>query len=213
VLVRHRMTPHPTTVRPDSDPMAAQTLLRYGGFGRLPVVDQNGELVGIVTASDLALFFSRAPSPGVMKRQFRVDQVMKSPVLTVPPDFPLEEAARLMLQHKVGGLPVIEDGVLVGIITGSDIFAQLVDALGGDSDSLRVTVEVPDQPGQLARVAARLAELNCNICSVVSSRSAGKSAITMRLEGVERSEILQALRELEGISVSNVWQSDQGAFK
>jgi acetoin utilization protein AcuB len=213
VLVRHRMTPDPTTVRPDSDPMAAQTLLRYGGFGRLPVVDKDGELVGIVTASDLELFFSRAPSPGVLKRQFRVDQVMKSPVLTVPPDYPLEEAARLMLEQKVGGLPVVQDGHLVGIITGNDIFAQLVEALGGDTNSLRVTVQVPDRPGQLARVAARLAELNCNISSVVSSSSAGKSSITMRLEGAERSDIVQALKELEGITVSSVWQSDQGAFR
>jgi acetoin utilization protein AcuB len=207
------MTPNPTTVRPDSDPMAAQTLLRYGKFGRLPVVDQTGKLVGIVTASDLELFFSRAPSPGVLKRQFRVDQVMKSPVMTVPPDFPLEEAARLMLQHRVGGLPVIEDGVLVGIITGSDIFTQLVEALGGETHTLRVTVRVPDRPGQLARVATRLAELNCNICSVVSSRSEGQGTITMRLEGAERDDVVQALKELEGVTVLSVWQSDQGAFK
>jgi CBS domain-containing protein len=52
--------------------MAAQTLLRYGDFRRLPVVDKDGQLVGILTASDLDLFFSTAPSPGVVKRQFRV---------------------------------------------------------------------------------------------------------------------------------------------
>jgi acetoin utilization protein AcuB len=213
VFVRNRMTPNPTTVRPDSDPMAAQTLLRYGKFGRLPVVDQDGKLVGIVTASDLELFFSRAPSPGVLKRQFRVDQVMKSPVMTVSPDFPLEEAARLMLKHKVGGLPVVEDGDLVGIITVSDIFAQLVEAMGGETHTLRVTVRVPDRPGELARVATRLAQLNCNICSVVSSSIEGQTSITMRLEGAERDDIVQALKELEGVTVSGVWQSDQGAFK
>jgi acetoin utilization protein AcuB len=213
VLVRNRMTPNPTTVRPDSDPMAAQTLLRYGKFGRLPVVDQDGKLVGIVTASDLELFFSRAPSPGVLKRQFRVDQVMKSPVITVSPDYPLEEAARLMLKHKVGGLPVVEDGELVGIITVSDIFAQLVDAMGGETHTLRVTVRVPDQPGELARVATRLAQLNCNICSVVSSRFEGQSSITMRLEGAECDDIVHTLKELEGVTLASVWQSDQGAFK
>jgi len=213
VLVRNRMTPNPTTVRPDSDPMAAQTLLRYGKFGRLPVVDQDGKLVGIVTASDLELFFSRAPSPGVLKRQFRVDQVMKSPVMTVSPDYPLEEAARLMLKHKVGGLPVVEDGELVGIITVSDVFAQLVEAMGGETHTLRVTVRVPDRPGELARVATRLAQLNCNICSVVSSRFEGQSSITMRLEGAECDDIVQTLKELEGVTLAGVWQSDQGAFK
>ena len=213
MLVRNRMTPNPTTVRPDSDPMAAQTLLRYGKFGRLPVVDQDGKLVGIVTASDLELFFSRAPSPGVLKRQFRVDQVMKSPVMTVSPDYPLEEAARLMLKHKVGGLPVVEDGELVGIITVSDVFAQLVEAMGGETHTLRVTVRVPDRPGELARVATQLAQLNCNICSVVSSRFEGQSSITMRLEGAECDDIVQTLKELEGVTLAGVWQSDQGAFK
>jgi len=193
--------------------MAAQTLLRYGKFGRLPVVDQDGKLVGIVTASDLELFFSRAPSPGVLKRQFRVDQVMKSPVMTVSPDYPLEEAARLMLKHKVGGLPVVEDGELVGIITVSDVFAQLVEAMGGETHTLRVTVRVPDRPGELARVATRLAQLNCNICSVVSSRFEGQSSITMRLEGAECDDIVQTLKELEGVTLAGVWQSDQGAFK
>ena len=213
MLVRNRMTPNPTTVRPDSDPMAAQTLLRYGKFGRLPVVDQDGKLVGIVTASDLELFFSRAPSPGVLKRQFRVDQVMKSPVMTVSPDYPLEEAARLMLKHKVGGLPVVEDGELVGIITVSDVFAQLVEAMGGETHTLRVTVRVPDRPGELARVATQLAQLNCNICSVVSSRFEGQSSITMRLEGAECDDIVQTLKELEGVTLAGVWQSDHGAFK
>jgi ACT domain-containing protein len=76
-----------------------------------------------------------------------------------------------------------------------------------------VTVRVPDRPGQLARVATRLAELNCNICSVVSSRSEGQGTITMRLEGAERDDVVQALKELEGVTVLSVWQSDQGAFK
>jgi acetoin utilization protein AcuB len=147
VLVRDRMTPNPTTVRPDSDPMAAQTLMRYGNFRRLPVVDHEGKLIGIVTASDLDIFFSRAPSPGVVKRQYRVDQVMHRPVITVSPDYPLEEAAQLMLKNKIGSVPVVEGEKVVGIITESDIFAQLVEALGGDTASLRITVDVPDRPG------------------------------------------------------------------
>lgn len=207
MLVRDRMTPKPATVRPESDPMAAQTLMRYGRFGRLPVVDQDGKLVGIVTESDLELFFSTAPSPGIIKRQYRVDQVMKSPVLTVSPDFPLEEAAGMMLQHKVGGLPVVEDDQVVGIITVSDIFIQFVEALGGDTASLRITVEVPDRPGQLARVAACVAALGCNISSVVSARAQGKTLLTMRLEDADCDAITQAIEELDGIELIHTWQS------
>lgn len=206
MLVRDRMTPNPSTVRPESDPLAAQTLLRYGKFGRLPVVDAAGKLVGIITTSDLNLFFSTAPSPGVVKRQFRVDQMMKSPVITVPPDYPLEEAALLMLQHRIGGLPVVENEKVVGIISQSDILAQLVEALGGDTLSLRVTIQVPDRPGQIARVSTLLAELNCNISSVVSARLQERLNLTMRLQGVDRARIEQATDELEEIELLHVWE-------
>jgi len=203
------MTPNPTTVRPESDPMAAQTLLRYGRFGRLPVIDENGKLVGIITASDLELFFSTAPSPGVVKRQFRVDQVMTSPAHTVSPDYPLEEAARLMMRHKIGGLPVVDDEKVVGIITESDIISQLVETLGGDSPSLRVTVQVPDRPGQLARVTGRMAALNCNICSMLLARMGDRGSLTMRLQGADRETVIQAIQELDEIELTHVWESGQ----
>jgi acetoin utilization protein AcuB len=209
MLVRDRMTANPTTVRPGSDPMAAQTLLRYAKFGRLPVVDENGQLVGIVTASDLELFFSTAPSPGVVKRQFRVDQVMTTPVVTVSPDYPLEEAAQLMLKHNISGLPVVEEGRLVGIITKSDIFAQLVEALGGETSSLRITVQVPDRPGQLARVASQIAALNCNICSLLTARAGDRVSLTMRLQGADREAIVQAIQDLPKIEVVHVWENPQ----
>jgi acetoin utilization protein AcuB len=205
------MTVHPATVRPESDPMAARTLLRYGGFRRLPVVDASGKLVGIVTANDLELFFSTAPSPGVVKRQFRVDQVMKSPVITVSPDYPLEEAARLMLRHKIGGLPVVENGEVVGIITASDIFAQIVEALGGDKPSLRITVEVPDRPGQLARVATKIAALDCNICSVLSAQAGNRVRLTMRLQGAQREALIEGIRGLDEIELVHVWESGSPA--
>lgn len=206
MLVRDRMTPNPTTVRPDSDPMAAQTILRYGKFGRLPVVDANGTLVGIITASDLDLFLSSAPSPGVVKRQFRVDQVMRSPVHTVSPEYPLEEAAQMMLLHKVGGLPVVKDDRVVGIITESDILAQLVEALGGDTESLRITVQVPDRPGQLARVATRIAALNINICSVLSARSGDRINLTMRLQGADYDTIAQLIQQLDETELVSSWE-------
>jgi acetoin utilization protein AcuB len=189
--------------------MAAQPLLRYGHFGRLPVVDEYGKLVGIITASDLELFFSTAPSPGVVKRQFRVDQVMASPVHTVSPDYPLEEAARLMMRHKIGGLPVVEGEKVVGIITKSDIISQLVEALGGDSPSLRVTVQVPDRPGQLARVAGQMAALNYNIGSMLLARMGDWGSLTMRLQGADRQTVIQAIQELDEIELLHVWESDQ----
>ena len=209
MLVRDRMTPNPTTVRPNSDPMAAQMLLRYNHFRRLPVVDESGQVVGIVTDSDLELFLATAPSPGIVKRQHRVDQMMTTPAITVSPDYPLEEAAQLMLKHKIGGLPVVEEEQLVGIITRDDILAQLVEALGGETTSFRITVQVADRPGQLAQVATKIAELNCNIASVISARAGDRLNFTMRIQGAECEACVRAIRDLDEITVIQVWASSQ----
>lgn len=209
MLVRDRMTPNPTTVRPNSDPLAAQMLLRYNNFRRLPVVDASGQLVGIVTDSDLDLFLATAPSPGVVKRQHRIDQVMTSPVITVSPKYPLEEAAELMLKHKIGCVPVVEGRQLVGIITRDDILAQLVEALGSGVSSFRITVQVPDRPGQFAQVATKIAELNCNIASVISARAGDRVNLTMRIQGIECEACIPAIRGLAEIDVLHVWTSPE----
>ena len=216
MLVRDRMTPNPITLRPSSDPLAGVALCKSGGFGRLPVVDEEGRVVGIVTENDLRLFLSTAPSPGVMQRQHRVEQVMRTPVVTVPPDYPLEEAARLMIEHDIGGLPVVEeDGRLVGIITRADIFAQFAEALGADTPSLRITVQVPDRPGELAKLAGRIAGVGGNICSVVSHRAGreGWMNLTLRVEGVERDPLLAAIRADPAVEVLHVWQRAEGERK
>lgn len=209
MLVRECMTPRPITVRPGSDPLAAVALCKSGGFGRLPVVDDEGRLVGIVTENDLRLFLSTAPSPGVIQRQHRVERVMRCQVVTVPPDYPLEEAARLMIQHDVGGLPVVEEsGHLVGIVTRSDIFAQFAQALGADTLSLRLTVLVPDRPGELAKLASRIAQAGGNICSVVSHHPGrtGQMALTLRVEGAERETLLEVLRSDPQVELLHVWE-------
>ncbi|HHS98180.1 MAG TPA: CBS domain-containing protein [Chloroflexi bacterium] len=214
MLVRECMTPNPITVRPESDPLAALALCKSGGFCRLPVVDEEGRVVGIVTKNDLNLFLSTAPSPGVMKRQHRIDQVMHSPVVTVLADYPLEEAAHLMIEHDVGGLPVVDEkGHLVGIITRSDLFAQFAEALGAETSSLRLTVQVPDRPGELAKLAGRIAQVGGNICSVVSHRpqEEGRMNLTLRVEGVERDVLLEAIRADPEVAVLHVWErGEQG---
>jgi acetoin utilization protein AcuB len=209
MLVRNVMTRDPITVRPDSDPLAALALCKSGEFGRLPVVDEDGRLLGIVTEHDLRLFLSTAPSPGVMKRQHRVRQIMHSPVITVPPECPLEEAARLMIRYDVGGLPVVDDRRrTVGIITRSDIFAQFAEALGAGTYSIRVTVQVPDLPGELAKLAQRIAEVSGNICSVISHRpeQAGSLNLTLRVEGVQRNVLMEAIRADPEVRVFNLWK-------
>ena len=207
MFVRDCMTHNPITVRPESDPLAAMALLRCGDFRRLPVVDAEGKLVGIVAHNDLEVFLSQAGSPGVIKRQHRVDQVMSQEVMMVPPDCPLEEAASLMVEHKIGSLPVVENEQVVGIITETDIFRQFAAVLGGGTDSLRLTVQVPDAPGQLAKLSNCIAQVSGNISSVVAydADQPGRINITLRVEGTDQETVLKAISAHSKLDVLHVW--------
>jgi acetoin utilization protein AcuB len=207
MFVRDCMTPNPITVRPESDPLAAMMLLKSGRFRHLPVVDAEGRLAGIVDRNDLELFLSQAGSPGILKRQHRVDQVMTHDVATVPPDCPLEEAAALMVQRKIGSLPVLEEGRVVGIVTETDIFEQFAAVLGGGTGSIRLTVQVAKTPGQLAELAGRIARVQGNISSVVAypASEAGQLNITLRIEQASREAILEAIKDLPQFKVVHAW--------
>ncbi len=211
MLVRDCMTCNPTTVRPESDPLAAVALLKCGNFRRLPVVGAEGRLVGIVTRADLEVFLSKAESPGVIKRQHRVEQVMNREVVTVNPDCPLEDAAGLMIKYKIGSLPVVEGERVVGIVTETDIFAQFVAVLGGGTDLLRLTVQVPDVPGQLAELAGRIAQVGGNISSVVAYEAgeSGRVNVTLRVAGAGREAVLETVSGQLGLDVLDVWGGDR----
>jgi acetoin utilization protein AcuB len=120
---------------------------------------------------------------------------MSSPAITVPDDAPLEEVASVLIDKKIGCVPVMHDGAMVGMITETDIFEAFLEILGGEEASLRVTVRVPDVRGELARLAAVIAELGGNICSVALFRGEDPQHVflTFRLEGVTEEELVAAL--------------------
>jgi acetoin utilization protein AcuB len=207
MLVKDCMTQNPVTVRPESDPMAANMVLKYRGFRHLPVLDPEGKLVGIVDRTDLEQFLAKAGPPSVLKRQHRVEQVMTREVVIVTPDCPLEEAASEMVKHKIGSLPVVEDGILVGIITETDIFKQFVAALGGGTNSLRLTVQIANVPGQFAQLASRIAQVHGNIISAVTypADPPNRMNLTLRVEGADRETVLGAITDMPELDVLHSW--------
>ena len=119
----HVMTRHPETVRPSGMLLKAKEMMDAGGFRRLPVVHE-GRVVGILIERDLR-------EHGGYLKSTKVDAAMKTPVVTVDSKMSAEEAARLMLANKVGGLPVVDGGKLIGIVTSSDMlraFLNVVEA-------------------------------------------------------------------------------------
>ena len=128
------MSPNPVTVTPRNAIRTAINLMREGGYRRLPVVDR-GRLVGIITDRDLR---RAANSPFVVREQWydnfildhiEVGSCMTPNPLTIEPTASIVEAARLMRNHKIGGLPVVAEGQLVGIITETDLLDFLIEQL------------------------------------------------------------------------------------
>lgn len=159
--VRDVYTTNVISVTPNTTVPEARKLMEGNDIRRLPVI-AGGELVGIVTLLDV---MRAAPSPATslsvweinyLLDKITVAEVMTSPVMTVTPDTELHDVARLMLAHKIGGLPVVEDGRVVGIITESDIFRVMVGLLGGDTGELdkAAAVEDTDQAEATASVGA-----------------------------------------------------------
>lgn len=212
MLVRECMTANPIKVHPESDPLAALGLCKSARIRRLPVVNAEGQIVGIVTRNMLEQFLAKAPSPGVMKRQYSIDQVMVSPALTVSPDYPLEEAARLMVTNKIGSLPVVDQRQLVGIITETDIFKQFVEILGGQTEATRLTVVVPDTPGALAKVVNAVAALQGNLRSVVLMPGADPAtrSATLWIEEIDRAALVAAIHDIPNVQLIRIWNAPGG---
>jgi acetoin utilization protein AcuB len=211
MLVRETMTANPVVVHPDTSFGDAMELLRAKKIRRLPVVDDKGVLVGIVVEKDL---LKAAPSPATtlsvyeipyLLSKLKIKDIMTKRVITVEEDWPLEEAARVMVEHKIGCLPIVRGSQVVGIITETDIFRAMALALGGEPQSLRVMVRVPDVKGELAKLSNQVAQLGGDIRSLVTlvGKESKQGEITMKVLGAKRDELVPALEKI-GIKVVDV---------
>lgn len=198
MLVRERMTANPVVVNPDTSFEDALQLLREKKIRRLPVVDKNGNLVGIVVEKDL-LYASPSPATSLsvfeihgLLAKLKIKDVMTKRVITVGEDCPLEEAARIMVDHKIGSLPVLRDKKVVGIITETDVFKIMTEALGGNcTQCVRATVRVPEEKGELALIASEIAKVGGNIIAVVTFGLSDPShrEITFKVVGIKREDM------------------------
>lgn len=205
MLVGERMTRNPVTILETASIDDGLHLMRERRVRRLPVLDGSGKMVGIVSDKDL---LHAAPSPATslsvyelhyLLAKLTIKQVMASPVITVTADTPIEAAAAVMADHKIGGLPVLDNGALAGIITETDIFKILVELLGAREPGLRVTLAVHDVKGTLAKITQALAAAGANIISLVTYEGMGEynSRITIKLNQVDAETVQRVLADLK----------------
>jgi len=205
MLVKDRMSRHPITVTTDVHIDEALKMMRDNKVRRLPVVDKDGRLVGIVSEMDL-LYASPSPATSLsvyeihyLLARITVQDVMTKEVISVEEDTPLEEAARIMVDNKVGGLPVVRDGKLVGIITETDLFKIFLELLGAREKGVRLTLQVPNKKGVLASITSQIAQMGGDIISLGTflGKDPTEGLITVKVAEVPQDQLVGALETPE----------------
>lgn len=204
MLVAERMSRPVITITPDTPLQEALALMRKEKVRRFPVVDKHGKLVGIVSEKDL---LNASPSDATTLSiwevnywlsKVEVEEIMTREVITTYADCPIEEAARVMADRKIGALPVMEDDRLVGIITETDLFKIFLELFGARKGGIRATILVKDEPGKLSGVTHAIHQLNANIVAIGTFMGEDPSTglVTIKVEGTTVEALTQALTPL-----------------
>ena len=214
MFVRDRMSSPPVTITPDTPLQAALNLMHKHRFRRLPVVDEKGTLVGIVSERDL-LYASPPPSTLLsglglnhLLTERRVDEIMICSVLTATPDTFVEDAARLMVENKVGGLPVVdEDNQVVGVITETDVFRAFIELYRAGHAGLYLTLKAPDRAELIVELSKAILGLGGHIVSLSSSydEATGGYRLVVKGEEIVKERIVALLTSL-GYCVTEAYE-------
>lgn len=200
MFVGERMSRPVIAVSPDMPINDCLAMFRKEHIRRAPVM-KDSKLVGIVSERDL---LNAAPSSvttlsmwelNYLISKVTVKNVMTKKVVTVDQDTPIEEAARIMADKKIGGVPVISAGKVVGIITETDLFKIFLELMGARQKALRVTATIADKPGQLAKLTRAIAHNGGNFISfgMFSGPDTNSRVVTFKVEGMPKNKVKECL--------------------
>jgi acetoin utilization protein AcuB len=203
MFVGERMSYPVITVDPDTPITDALVMFKKENIRRAPVV-KNGKMIGIISESDL---LNASPSQvttlsvwemNYLISKVTVKKVMTKKVITVDANTPIEEAARIMADSKIGGVPVMRSGKVAGMITETDLFKILLELMGAREKALRVTALIEDKPGQLANVTKAIAEAGGNFLAfgMFSGPDTGSRIITFKVAGMKKEAVIKALTKV-----------------
>ncbi len=217
MLVRDYMTRHPLMVEPSMSIVEAQRFMGENNIRHLPVAGDGKRLLGLVTRESLLVDPSRLGSLDVWEiaralTELSVKDVMikAQDVLTIEQNATMEDAARIMLANKVGSLPVLKEGIIVGIITDTDMLAQLTKLLGESVSGVRVTVRMPDKLGEFAKITNAIASQGWGIYtagSVPAPKHPGYWDGVFKLRRVSKEDLVAVLKKIEGQEIIDVRDS------
>jgi acetoin utilization protein AcuB len=193
MLIRDIMRSPAIAISADTTLQDAYRTMREQSIRHLPVLEGE-KLVGVVTDRDLRLATSSlAASP--FSPDSRVSAVMSAAPLTADAFDPVEDAARTMRERKIGCLPVMDEGRLIGIVTGLDLLDALVRLTGVHKPSGRLEVRLPDHPGELARLTSFVSHRDLNVHSILTYPDGPDSVRTvLRIGSIETRLLAEDLR-------------------
>ena len=212
MLIQDRMTKHPLTISEDESIAETHRYMQEQNVHHLPVLNKAGDMVGLVSESDLLKAQpSAATSLSMWEIHYLLDRVkvkdvMVREVITTTEDCPIEEAAQLMLEHKISCLPVVRKSKLVGIITETDLFRVFLEMFAARQKGLRITMEVPDRAGEFAKVTKAIADQGGYISAsgAFLSENPTRAGMVMKVRNADRKPLLDALSKIEEIAIVDV---------
>jgi len=214
MFVKDRMTRQPLIVAAPATPITdAQRLMQTNHIRHLPVVTDQNSLAGLLTREAVirAIPWS-ATSLSALETQYilskiTVGRVMLRDVITITEDIPVEEAARVMVDNKVTCLPVLRQSVLVGVITDNDLLSITMEMLGARRPGLRLSVMVPNQVGEMARLSAAIASVGGNLTAFGTWKGGDRGeplGIVMKVNRIPKEMLLAAVEKLEGVEILDI---------
>jgi acetoin utilization protein AcuB len=204
MFVSDKMTKRPVTAKADMSVPDALELMHVTKVRRLPVLEASGKMVGIISEGDL-LYASPSPATTLnvwemhsLLARLTVDKVMTRKVITVAEDTPIEEAACIMVEKKIGGLPVMRGKELVGIITQTDLFKVFIALLGGYREGIRVSASISGVKGTFSKVSGAISQAGGNIVGLgfdeVTPAPDENWEMTMKVQDITKAKVLAALK-------------------
>ena len=215
MLVEGRMSRPVISVSPDMPIHDARNLFKTEQIRRAPVV-KNGKLIGIISDQDLIdATPSRATSLSIWEMNYLISKitvkdVMSTDVVTINEDIPIEQAARIMVDNKIGGLPVMREGKVVGMITETDLFKVFLELMGARDNGVRVTALVDDHAGVLEEITDAITGIGGNFISFgqFTGEDVATKLLTFKVGGVKQEDVKKAIWDI----AKEVWDIRECCF-
>ncbi len=214
MYVKDNMIPSPITIKPDQSVSEAVDLMSENKLHRLPVVDDQGKLIGLVTESVISRNTPNSASSlsvyelNYLLNKLKISDIMIRDVKTIGKDALLEEAATVLRKYDIGCLPVTEeDGKLIGIITHNDIFTAFIDLLGYNHNGMRYVISISeDKPGILEDVARIFKEEDISISNLAVYNNTRGIEVVVIAKGYD--DVTQKLKDA-GYNVTSTMKLHQ----